>query len=465
MKLEFLLTPTSDLRRRSPSIATASASPRCGAKATRRSRWPCRAPRCSSCSTPTPPTPRAGRCSSWTASRRSMPHARRRSPCSTGPRRSPAASWPPTRTRAERPSTSWTSRRTRSLVERAVLSWSKESRTICGRLWSAASVDPALDRDPEDADPRLGDQARGGLVDAAAAERLGERRGEDASLTQLALVELGVGGDEGLAPAGVLAALLEHLAGGLDRRGDGVDRRDAVARLGDRRHEQLLERGRAGEQHLALVGVVPRDARRPSRGSARPARRSPATVVFSNAALAVPRIAKSGHRGRLCETIAQRGRARSGSASPWSSPRANADRLRGALVGAPDKTLGDVGARWRDPLDTTPSTPRADCPPGAASPRPRGRRPRSTRTDRAEDERSPRRRAIAASVGQHLAPSRRWSPWSAALAAWRTAYSAADVRRRPVALTARARRDGSLTHRGRPTRSAGATLSEWIRAR
>lgn len=49
--------------------------------------------------------------------RRGLPYRppRRRSSWSMSPRRSPAASWPPTRTRAGRPSTSWTSRQTRTL--------------------------------------------------------------------------------------------------------------------------------------------------------------------------------------------------------------------------------------------------------------------------------------------------------------------------------------------------------------
>ena len=48
-------------------------------------------------------------------------------------------------------------------------------------------------------------------------------------------------------------------AGGLEARGDRVDRRHGLGRVGDRAHEELLQRARAREQHLALVGEVPEE--------------------------------------------------------------------------------------------------------------------------------------------------------------------------------------------------------------
>ena len=48
-------------------------------------------------------------------------------------------------------------------------------------------------------------------------------------------------------------------AGGLETRCRRVDRRKAIGRLGDRADEQVLQRARAREQHLALVGEVPEE--------------------------------------------------------------------------------------------------------------------------------------------------------------------------------------------------------------
>ena len=48
-------------------------------------------------------------------------------------------------------------------------------------------------------------------------------------------------------------------AGGLEGRGDRVDRRRGIRRAGDGAHEELLQRARAPEQDLALVGEVPEE--------------------------------------------------------------------------------------------------------------------------------------------------------------------------------------------------------------
>jgi hypothetical protein len=50
--------------------------------------------------------------------------------------------------------------------------------------------------------------------------------------------------------------LHQHLRRGVQSGGHGVDRRDALRRGRDRFDEQLLQRSRAPEQNLALVGEV-----------------------------------------------------------------------------------------------------------------------------------------------------------------------------------------------------------------
>ena len=94
-----------------------------------------------------------------------------------------------------------------------------------GRSCWPVSLDPAFEADPEDGDARLGGEARGGLRDAAPAQSVRERRGEDRELDQLALLELRARGDDGLALSRELASLLDGGAGGFDTRCRRLDRR------------------------------------------------------------------------------------------------------------------------------------------------------------------------------------------------------------------------------------------------
>lgn len=94
-------------------------------------------------------------------------------------------------------------------------------------------VDPAFERDLEDADPRLRGQARGRIGDAAGAQGVGDRGGQRRELDQLALPQPRVRVDDGLAPSGVLAAFLKTGTGRLQRRGDRFQRRRGVGRVGD----------------------------------------------------------------------------------------------------------------------------------------------------------------------------------------------------------------------------------------
>ena len=102
-------------------------------------------------------------------------------------------------------------------------------------------------------------EARGRLRDAALAQAVGERGGERRQLDQLALLQLGVGGDDGLAPRANVAALLEHAPRPASRRGgDGLASAwpTSGARGDARRRAASWQARRAGEQHLALVGEV-----------------------------------------------------------------------------------------------------------------------------------------------------------------------------------------------------------------
>ena len=90
------------------------------------------------------------------------------------------------------------------------------------------------------------------------AQRVGERRGERGELDQLALLELGVRGDDRPGAARESrGAPRAAPAGGLEAGGDRVDRRRGRrARRRRRPRRTLLQRARAAEQHLALVGEV-----------------------------------------------------------------------------------------------------------------------------------------------------------------------------------------------------------------
>ena len=162
-------------------------------------------------------------------------------------------------------------------------------------------VDPALERDPEDGDPGLGGEARGRVADAAPAQRVGERRGERGELDQLALLELGVRGDDAPGAAGRIRG-----APGAARRRPRAPRRPrrsappesgASATVLD---EQLLQRARAREQHLALVGEVPEE---------RPLREPRPLGDLRDRGLLEPALAVELHR-RLLEPAAASGSQR-----------------------------------------------------------------------------------------------------------------------------------------------------------
>ena len=86
---------------------------------------------------------------------------------------------------------------------------------VLRQISPARVIDPAFESDSEDGDPCLRSQARGRLSDAALVQRAGERRREFCEFDQLALPQLCVRGNDGLALYGALAALLEAGAGSL----------------------------------------------------------------------------------------------------------------------------------------------------------------------------------------------------------------------------------------------------------
>ena len=130
-------------------------------------------------------------------------------------------------------------------------SWITRARSLVLTLG-----DPAFEGDPEDRDPRLRGEARGRFPDAALAQRPGERRGDRGELDQLAFLELRVGGDDGLAPAGEFAALSQHAGGRIERRGHGIEWGRVTGRGRHRVDHQLRQCAGAPEQDLALVDEI-----------------------------------------------------------------------------------------------------------------------------------------------------------------------------------------------------------------
>ncbi len=88
-------------------------------------------------------------------------------------------------------------------------------------------IHPAIECDSEDGDPCFSGQARGGLSDAAAQQRIGHSRGERCHLDELALLKLRVGSNDRLTASPVLPApaLVENDAGSVKSGRDRVDRR------------------------------------------------------------------------------------------------------------------------------------------------------------------------------------------------------------------------------------------------
>src|SRR5487761_838002 len=128
---------------------------------------------------------------------------------------------------------------------------------------------PAFERDLEGSDPGPGSQGRTWLGDAALAQRAGHRRGECGKLHQLALLQLHVRSDDGLALPGEVTALLEQGAGRLKGRAYRGDRRGGLWGVGQSADQEVLQFASAREQHLALVGEVAEES---PLGQSRPGR-------------------------------------------------------------------------------------------------------------------------------------------------------------------------------------------------
>lgn len=84
-------------------------------------------------------------------------------------------------------------------------------------------VEPAFERDPENRYSHLSGQRRGGIVNTAPAQAIRERRCQRRELDALALLKLGVGGNDGLPPASVIAAILKQHRARLDGHADGIN--------------------------------------------------------------------------------------------------------------------------------------------------------------------------------------------------------------------------------------------------
>src|SRR5689334_18037377 len=115
-------------------------------------------------------------------------------------------------------------------------------------------VDPALERGPEDGRAGVGGQAGGKGLDAPAAQGFSHVRGEHRVLDLLPLLEARVGGDDGLAPTGQVAPLVEDGAGRVEGGRVRLHRGHRRGRVGERAHEDAVHLAR--EDDLALVGEV-----------------------------------------------------------------------------------------------------------------------------------------------------------------------------------------------------------------
>ena len=129
----------------------------------------------------------------------------------------------------------------------------------CGEVLAIGVLQPAFEGDAEHGDARLRGQARRGLGDAAIPQGRGRTGGQRGELVALALLELGVGGDDALASAGERAALSQERADDVEAGGDRVDRGGGLGRAGNALREPRLELIRAGEEDLALVGEMPEE--------------------------------------------------------------------------------------------------------------------------------------------------------------------------------------------------------------
>jgi hypothetical protein len=117
-----------------------------------------------------------------------------------------------------------------------------------------------LDGHEEQGHAGLGEQGRRHRRDAAVAEALGDRVAQGGALAEVAFAQAGVGADNLAALAEVGPPALE--AGLRHRPQRADDQREGVGRgrcLGDHAAGHGRQFLLAGEEHLALVGVVPEE--------------------------------------------------------------------------------------------------------------------------------------------------------------------------------------------------------------
>jgi hypothetical protein len=119
-------------------------------------------------------------------------------------------------------------------------------------------VDPAFERDLEDGDPASAVRLAAGSLTPRRRSVSASAAASDASLISSRSCSSGVRGDDGLALPGVVAALLEQGAGGLEAAATasiGAAESGALATVLTRSSCSA----RAREQDLALVGEVPEE--------------------------------------------------------------------------------------------------------------------------------------------------------------------------------------------------------------
>ena len=114
------------------------------------------------------------------------------------------------------------------------LSWSNESRRVSASERSPGSASHRSNATRKAATPVWAARLAVGSSTPRRAQSVRERGRPPGELDQLALLQLGVRGDDRLAAAGEVAVLAEHLGDRAERFGHGVERRGRGGRGGER---------------------------------------------------------------------------------------------------------------------------------------------------------------------------------------------------------------------------------------
>ncbi len=120
-------------------------------------------------------------------------------------------------------------------------------------------ADPAFEGSFENGDSRFGSQTRGWIADAAPAQLVGDGRGKRCQFDQLPVTQISVRVNDGLAPSGEFATLLEETGSCLEGRDHHIDRSRRIRCFSNEGYEEILQGGRPREQNLGFVSEVPEE--------------------------------------------------------------------------------------------------------------------------------------------------------------------------------------------------------------